>query len=84
MKITTEQTLVNFNTWSGATETKKAIINAGKTEEFDSLIEELYPDGIDETQLNDLIWFESDWIFESLGITKEEEETEEENNTDES
>jgi hypothetical protein len=70
-------TLDSFEAWSGAKNTKEAIINAGKSEEFDSLIEELYPDGLSETQLNDLLWFESDWIFESLGITEDEEETEE-------
>ena len=61
-------TLVNFNAWSGAVETKETIINEGKAEQFDNLIEELYPDGLTDTQLNDLLWFEEDWIFEMLGI----------------
>jgi len=77
MKITTETSLVDFQTWSGATDTKKAIIDNLKSEEFDSLIEELYPDGLTDTELNDLLRFESEWIFESLGIS-EEEETEDE------
>jgi len=67
-------TLVNFDAWSGAVVTKNTIINKGLADEFDSLIEELYPDGLSETQLNDILWFEEDWIFESLGITEEEEE----------
>ena len=72
-------TLGNFQTWSGATDTKNTIIEAGKEDDFDNLIEELYPDGLSETQLNDILWFESDWIFETLGISEEEEtdETEE-------
>ncbi len=61
-------TLRNFDAWSGAVETKEAIINEGKAEQFDNLIEELYPDGLTDTQLNDLLWFEEDWIFEMLGI----------------
>jgi hypothetical protein len=65
-------TLVNFDAWSGAVETKERIINEGKADDFDSLIEELYPDGLSETQLNDLLWFEEDWIFEQLGIEDEE------------
>jgi hypothetical protein len=69
-----ETTLANFDAWSGAKETKEAILNAGKGDEFDSMIEELYPDGLSETALNDLLWFESDWIFETLGISEEEEE----------
>lgn len=68
--------LVDFDAWSGAIETKKQIIEAGKAEDFDNLIEELYPDGLSETALNDLLWFEEEWIFESLGMEEEEEEEE--------
>lgn len=67
-------TLENFDAWSGAVDTKQAIIEAGKEEEFDNLIEELYPDGLSETQLNDILWFEENWIFESLGMIEEEDE----------
>lgn len=67
-------TLSNFDAWSGAKDTKETILQAGKEKDFDFLIEELYPDGLSETQLNDLLWFESDWIFEQLGISEEEEE----------
>ena len=61
-------TLRDFKAWSGAVDTQETILNEGKGEEFDSLIEELYPDGIEEKHLNDLLWFEEDWIFEMLGI----------------
>ena len=71
-------TLVNFDAWSGAVDTKERIIQEGKADEFDNLIEELYPDGLSETQLNDILWFEEDWLFEMLGISDEEEEDEEE------
>jgi hypothetical protein len=74
MKVFTETTLLSFETWSGATETKNRIIAEGKGEEFDQLIEELYPDGIDETLLNDILWFEPDWVFESLGMATETED----------
>jgi hypothetical protein len=74
--INNDLTLANFDAWSGAKDTKETILNANKGDEFDSLICELYPDGLTDTQLNDILWFESDWIFEQLGIS--EEETEEE------
>lgn len=66
-------TLRNFDAWSGAVDTKETIINAGKDKDFEYLIEELYPEGLTDTQLNDLLWFEEDWIFEQLGIEIEEE-----------
>ena len=73
MKITMELSLENFEAWAGGKATKKEIIRAGKVEEFDELIEELYPDGIDATQLNDILWFDVDWLYENLGMIEEEE-----------
>lgn len=74
MKIINDcATLRDFNAWSGAKDTKQTILKNGLSDEFDSLIEELYPDGLTDTHLNDLLWFESDWIFEQLGINEDEE-----------
>ena len=70
-------TLSNFNAWSGAIETKDRIIEEGKADNFDQLIEELYPDGLSETSLNDILWFDEEWIFEMLGISDEEEDEDE-------
>lgn len=61
--------------WSGARDTVEKIEDEGKGDEFVFLIEELYPEGIDRTSLNDILWFDDEWVFESLGI-KEEEESE--------
>ena len=73
MKIIT----TNYSPWSGAIDTYNTIEEAGKLEEFESLIDELYPDGIEEVKLNDILWFESDWILEMLGLSEEEEDEEE-------
>ena len=72
MLIKTETNLRNFEAWSGAIETKKIILDAGLEEEFEMLIDELYPEGLTDTELNDLLWFHSDWILENLGIKEEE------------
>lgn len=75
MKTFKENVHLNtFEAWSGAIDTKQAILDANKGDEFDSLMDELYPDGLSETQLNDILWFEEDWIFEMLGINEDEEE----------
>ena len=78
MKIVSEVSLWNFEGWSGAEETIQVIIENDKVEEFEQLIEELFPEGINETHLNDLLRFEDNWVFEMLGIVSEEEEEEEE------
>ena len=64
--------------WSGAKDTVERIEDEGKGNEFVSLIEEVYPEGIDRTYLNDLLRFEEDWIYEMLGIDTEEEKEERE------
>ena len=76
MKIYSEMSIRDFEVWSGAIDTKNKIIANDKEDEFDALIEELYPDGIDETQLNDLLWFDDEWVLESLGIYEEDEDEE--------
>jgi hypothetical protein len=68
MKIYKEINLIEFETWQGATVTKQIIIKENKENEFNELIEELYPDGIDETELNDILWFEQEYLFEALNI----------------
>ena len=73
MIIKTEKKLRDFEAWSGAIETKKIILDLGLEEEFEGLIDECYPEGLTDTELNDILWFDSDWILESLGVKEEEE-----------
>lgn len=56
--------------WRGAVDTAERIEREGKGDEFCDMLEELYPEGISRVELNDLMWFDSDWIFETLGISK--------------
>ena len=74
MKIYSETSLENFEAWSGAVDTLDRVREAGKCDELESILEELYPDGMSETELNDLLWFEPETVFEWLGIEEEEEE----------
>ena len=78
MKITYELDLANFGAWSGATDTLETIVNNNLVSDVEALLEEAYPNGMTETELNDLLWFESEWIFDSIGFSEEEEEEEEE------
>lgn len=70
MKIFREISVEDFEGWSGANDTIEVIEKAGKVDEFDNLIEELYPDGLSATSLNDLLRFDYEWIYETLEITK--------------
>ena len=71
MKLYTEISLANFEGWSGAEDTLNRVINAGKVDDLEAILEDMYPEGMDETDLNDLLRFEEDSIYEWLGMRSE-------------
>ena len=77
MRIYSEISLENFEAWSGAVSTLERIKVEDKCEQLECILEDLYPDGMSDTQLNDLLWFEEDWVYEVLGIRTEEQIKEE-------
>ena len=66
MKIYAEKSLNDFEFWSGAYDTVK-YLTTDEIEQIEQTLEELYPDGMDETEVNDFFWFEDDTIAEWLG-----------------
>ena len=60
------------NSWSGAVDTLKVIIDNDKESELMYLLEEIFEGEAKETELNDFLWFESDYIFECLEINIED------------
>ena len=82
MKIYTEKSLREFDFWSGAKDTVKYLTDK-ELDFIESQLEELYPDGMDETDVNDFFWFDDAAIAEWLGydsfeelMNREEEEEE--------
>ena len=73
MTITYELDLNSLEAWSGAKDTLDRIQREGKCAELENILEELYPDGMTETELNDLLWFDSESVYEWLGIRSEEQ-----------
>ena len=63
-----KETVSEFTPWQGAVSTYDAIVEENKLDDLDFLLEELYPEGISEGQLNDILWFERDWVYAQLGI----------------
>lgn len=58
--------------WSGAVYTLETIEENNKEEELMDFIEEVfYNNTPTETELNDFLWFDSDYIYETLGIEEE-------------
>lgn len=71
MKTYNENTkLINFEFWSGA---KDHSFTYDELNMLDEALEDLYPDGLSETQVNDLFWFEEEFLCECIGIDYEED-----------
>ena len=73
MYIMKELDLNTFEAWSGAVNTLDRIRANDLCEQLEAQLEELYPDGITETELNDLLWFDDDMVYEMLGLKTAEE-----------
>ena len=76
MKVYSEINLRDFEFWSGA-KLNAETLTSEQLDMVESILEDAYPDGMDETQINDFFWFDFDTIREWLGIKDEEEEEEE-------
>lgn len=72
MKIYAEKSLRNFEFWSGAADTVK-YLTLEELDTIENILEDSYPDGMDETEINDFFWFEEDTIAEWLGYNDFEE-----------
>ena len=66
MKLITS--FIHYQPWAGAINTYAIIDYHNKLEDLDTLITECYPDGLTQTQLNDILWFDSEWVLRNLGI----------------
>lgn len=57
--------------WSGAIDTIADIQNANKENEFMDFLEMVFCDDVPtDTEVNDFIWFERDYIYENIGLTE--------------
>ena len=65
--------------WSGAIDTIADIQNANKENEFMDFLEMVFCDDVPtDTEVNDFIWFERDYIYENIGLTENGELPEDE------
>ena len=79
MKIWKEKTAFDFlvnDAWCVDERLSDVISDAEMVDEFNQLVEDTFPDGADETTLNDWLRFDDDSILSSLGLEYEKEEEE--------
>jgi hypothetical protein len=69
MKATREVKLAYFDFWSGA---KDHNFTPNELDEIEFILEDIYPEGMTDTQINDLFWFEEEELCEWLGLDYEQ------------
>lgn len=68
MKVYKEISLNEFEAWGMACITLETILEHDKGDEFELIIDEDYPNGISDDDLNDLLAHDDDRILRELGI----------------
>jgi len=66
MKIYREIPLAEFEFWAGGKDTVEELTDS-ELEQIEQILEEIYPEGMSEFEVNDIFWFERDLIAEWLG-----------------
>lgn len=65
--------------WSGAVNTLETIAEHDKEDALMILLEEIYCDEIPTmTEINDILRFDDEWLFDSLGIDPDDDDEEDE------
>ena len=72
MKIYKEESLRNFEVWSCAKD-RAARLTYDQLDQLERILEDQYPEGMSETEINDLFWFDFDIVCEWLDIPGEDE-----------
>jgi len=66
-----------YEPWSGAVETYNKILRAGMLDKLEAYLEDVFVyENPEETQINDLLWFEGDDVLEALGLLDDEDNEE--------
>ena len=70
MVYSQECSLHEFNAWSGGLDTLNVLIEKGDDADVEFLINELFCESTPtDTQINDFLWFDRDYIAEHLGYS---------------
>ena len=75
MRIYRDIPLTQFEFWAGGKDTVEELTDH-ELEQIEQILEEIYPEGMSEFEVNDLFWFERDLIAEWLGYKDFDEITE--------
>ena len=75
MTIKTEQSLRYFEFWSGA-KANAEMMTAEELDSVESELEAMYPEGMTDTEINDLFWFDFEYVCDLIGLEYDAEKDE--------
>ena len=66
------------NSWGQARDILLEIDEEDMSEELMDFLEDLYPEGADAIELNDLLAYDWEWVYSQIGMPIDDDEDEEE------
>jgi hypothetical protein len=66
MKTHKEESLSNFEFWSGGKDHAEKLTDK-ELDQIELTLEDLYPDGMNETDINDLFWHDFETVLDWIG-----------------
>ena len=70
MRVSKELDLTTFDFWAGAKDHK---FTYDELKELEYVFDDLFPEGATETNINDMFWFEEEYIAEMIGVDFEDD-----------
>lgn len=65
MQVYSEVSLKEFKFWSYAQEFAQEL-TTDELDHMEFMLEEMYPDGVSATTINDIFWHDKDWVCRML------------------
>lgn len=72
MRYYVDESLCNFQFWGGAKE-RANLLTLEEFEQIEFELENIYSDGLEDGEINDIFWFDFDFIAQLLGYEDEDE-----------
>lgn len=64
------------NSWGQAIEVLDEIRKWGREDDLMDYLEDCFPDGADEVELNDLLSYDWEWVYSQIGMPIDDDEEE--------
>lgn len=75
MRVYSEMSLTSFQFWAGAKDNAQRL-TYDELEQIGYMLEDIYSEGIEDTTINDLFWFDFGCVVDWLGYKYDEENDE--------